>query len=357
VTTLEAADFGVTYNTVCPGYVWTPLVAGQVAAQAAAHGLSEAEVTRRVFLAEQPSRRFAEVTEVAAAVTYLCSAGAGSVHSAKCRDRFVADPGKYTAEAPPLRAEAVAPGATWTCPMHPQLRQPGPGNCPICGMTLKPLVVTKDAAPNAELADFTRRFWIGLVLALPVFVLEMGSPLFELTLMPQATSNWVQLVLATPVVLWAGWPFFARGWHSVLNRSQNMFSLIALGIGVAWVFSVVATVAPGLFPMALRGHDGAVAVYFEAASVVIVLVLLGQMLELRACEQTGGAIRVVLNLAPATARRVGADGTEHEVPLAAVVVGDRLRVRPGEKVPLDGAVLEGASNVDESMVTHPHNRT
>ncbi|MBV1795700.1 heavy metal translocating P-type ATPase [Siccirubricoccus sp. G192] len=276
---------------------------------------------------------------------HFCSAG--------CRTKFVADPGKYLGNREPARrAEPVMPGTTYTCPMHPQIRQAGPGNCPICGMALEPEVPTGEAGPNPELVDFTRRFWIGLALTLPVFVLEMGGHLLGLDhLVGRGTSNWIQLLFGTPVVLWAGWPFFVRGWQSLVNRSLNMFTLIALGTGVAWLFSVVATVAPGVFPPAFRGHDGSVAVYFEAAAVIVVLVLLGQVLELRARERTGGAIRALLDLAPAMARRIGADGSEEEVPLAAVMVGDHLRVRPGDKVPLDGAVLEGGSNLDESLVT------
>ncbi len=273
---------------------------------------------------------------------YFCSAG--------CRTKFQAEPAKYlgdrAAEAP------VRPGAIYTCPMHPQIRQAGPGTCPICGMALEPELPTDETGPNPELVDFTRRFWIGLALTLPVLALEMGGHLLGLDrLIERGTSNWLQLLLATPAVLWAGWPLFVRGWRSVVNRSLNMFTLIALGTGVAWAFSVVATVAPGLFPPAFREPDGSVAVYFEAAAVIIVLVLLGQMLELRARERTGDAIRALLDLAPAMARRIRADGSEEEVPLASVAVGDRLRVRPGDKVPLDGEVLEGASNVDESMVT------
>ncbi len=276
---------------------------------------------------------------------HFCSAG--------CRTKFIAEPGKYLQEHAPLRAETVAPGTIYTCPMHPQIRQPGPGSCPICGMALEPETPSAEAGPNLELVDFTRRFWIGLVLATPVFLLEMGGHLtgmMHLVGGPRI-GNWIQLVLATPVVLWAGWPFFVRGWQSLMNRSLNMFTLIALGTGVAWVFSVVATLAPGIFPAAFRAADGSVAVYFEAAAVIVVLVLLGQVLELRAREQTGGAIRALLDLAPAQARRLRDDGSDEEVPLAAILVGDRLRVRPGDKVPLDGEVLEGASNVDESLVT------
>ncbi|MDB5381194.1 MAG: copper-translocating P-type ATPase, partial [Rhodospirillales bacterium] len=276
---------------------------------------------------------------------HFCSAG--------CRTKFIAEPAKYLEARAPLRAEAVASGAIYTCPMHPQIRQPGPGSCPICGMALEPETPSAEAGPNPELVDFTRRFWIGLVLTAPVFLLEMGGHLtgmMHLVGGPRV-GNWIQLALATPVVLWAGLPFFVRGWQSLVNRSLNMFTLIALGTGVAWVFSVVATLAPGIFPAAFRAADGSVAVYFEAAAVIVVLVLLGQVLELRAREQTGGAIRALLDLAPAMARRLRDDGSDEEVALAAIVVGDRLRVRPGDKVPLDGAVLEGGSNVDESLVT------
>ncbi len=240
----------------------------------------------------------------------------------------------------------------YTCPMHPQIRQPGPGNCPICGMTLEPELVTADTGPSAELIDMQRRFWIGLVLSLPVLALEMGGHLTNLHMLLGAqTSNWVQMVLATPVVLWAGWPFFQRGWQSLVSRHLNMFTLIAMGTGVAWIFSAVATVFPEIFPETVRSNEGAVAVYFEAAAVITVLVLLGQVLELRAREQTGGAIRALLDLAPKMARRMKADGSDEDVGLDVVAVGDRLRVRPGEKVPVDGILLEGRSSVDESMIT------
>ncbi len=236
--------------------------------------------------------------------------------------------------------------------MHPEIRQVGPGACPICGMALEPDVVTADAQPNAELADMVRRFWIGLALALPVFLLEMGGHLFDLHgwIAPQ-TSNWVQLALATPVVLWAGWPFFERGWASVRTGNLNMFTLIAIGTGVAWVYSIVGTIWPGLFPASMRGHGGAVPIYFEAAAVITVLVLLGQVLELRAREQTSGAIRALLDLSPKMARRIKADGTDEDVSLDAVAAGERLRVRPGERVPVDGEIVDGRSAIDESMVT------
>ncbi len=250
--------------------------------------------------------------------------------------------------SPPPPAE----GVIFTCPMHLQIRQVGPGVCPICGMALEPELPAADVAPNPEVADMTRRFWVGLVLAIPVFALEMGGHLTNLhALLGQNWSNWLQLVFATPVVLWAGWPFFVRGWQSLVTRNLNMFTLIAMGIGVAWLYSVIAILLPGMFPPAFRSADGAVAVYFEAAAVITVLVLLGQVLELRAREQTSGAIRALLDLAPKTARRVNGDESEEEVPLDVIAVGDRLRVRPGEKIPVDGELIEGRSAVDESMVT------
>jgi Cu+-exporting ATPase len=236
--------------------------------------------------------------------------------------------------------------------MHPEIRQVGPGSCPICGMALEPDVVTADSGPNPELADMTRRFWIGLALALPVFALEMSSHVVDLHgIIDQTTSNWIQLALATPVVLWAGWPFFVRGAQSLVTRNLNMFTLIAIGTGVAWTYSIVATLFPQIFPAAFRSHGGAVAVYFESAAVITVLVLLGQVLELRARDQTSGAIRALLDLAPKTARRVKDDGNDEDVPLESVAVGDKLRVRPGEKVPVDGQLIEGRSSLDESMVT------
>ncbi|MFQ6242259.1 copper-transporting P-type ATPase [Sinorhizobium meliloti] len=258
--------------------------------------------------------------------------------------------------APPAKAESsrvtLVEGAIYTCPMHPQVRQIGPGNCPICGMSLEPEVVTAGTGPSPELVDMRRRFWIGLALTVPVLLLEMGGHLVDLhMLLDPQTSNWLQLVFATPVVLWAGAPFFKRAWRSIITRHLNMFTLIAMGTGVAWVYSVIATLAPGLFPTTFRSVDGAVPIYFEAAAVITVLVLVGQVLELRAREQTGGAIRALLDLAPKTARRIRNDGTDEDVPLEAVPVGDRLRVRPGEKVPVDGTLVEGRSSVDESMIT------
>jgi P-type Cu+ transporter len=246
------------------------------------------------------------------------------------------------------------PGAEveYTCPMHPQVRQMGPGHCPICGMALEPVVATADAGASPELRDMTRRFWIGTALTLPVFALEMGGHLTNLNhVLGQQLSNWIQLLLGTPVVLWAGWPFFVRAVASVKNRSLNMFSLIALGTGAAWLYSVVGTAAPQLFPPDLRLAGGAVQIYFEAAAVITVLVLLGQVLELRAREKTSGAIKALLGLAPRTAVKVTAGGSDETVQVDAIQVGDLLRVRPGEKVPVDGELVDGKGNVDESMVT------
>ncbi len=268
-----------------------------------------------------------------------------------CRTKFVADPLRYLGATKPA-PQPMPAGTIYTCPMHPEIRQVGPGSCPICGMALEPDIVTADSGPNPELADMTRRFWIGLALALPVLLLEMGGHLsHRLMLFAPQTSNWLQFVFATPVVVWAGWPFFERGWASLKSRNLNMFTLIAIGTGVAWSYSVIATILPDLFPAAMRGADGAVPVYFEAAAVITVLVLLGQVLELRARDQTSGAIKALLKLAPKQATRVTADGRDQVVALDAVVAGDRLRVRPGENVPVDGVVIEGRSTLDESMVT------
>ena len=274
---------------------------------------------------------------------YFCSSG--------CREKFIADAARYL-QAKARAAQPLPAGTIYTCPMHPEIRQPGPGSCPICGMALEPEIVSADTQPNAELADMTRRFWIGLALTLPVFALEMGGHLTVLQRwLGQQTSNWLQLFLATPVVLWVGWPFFERAWASLKTRNLNMFTLIAMGTGVAWVYSVIGTLWPGLFPPSMRGHGGSVAIYFEAAAVITVLVLLGQVLELRAREQTSGAIRALLDLSPKMARRIRPDGTDEDMSLDQVVVGDRLRVRPGERVPVDGEIVEGRSAIDESMVT------
>jgi P-type Cu+ transporter len=311
--------------------------------------------------------------------------------SVSCREKFVTDPKRYAGPSPSaaspasadeavytcpmhpeirqrgpgscpkcgMALERVAPGpprprTRWTCPMHPQIVRDEPGSCPICGMALEPMAVTAEAGPDPELVDMTRRFWIGLLLTLPLLVFVMGDMLPGAPLRHLIAGRalaWLQLILATPVVLWAGLPFFERGWASIVNRSLNMFTLIAIGTGTAYVFSVVGTIAPGLFPQSFRTHGGEIGLYFEAAAVIIVLVLLGQVLELRARSQTSSAIRALLGLAPPTARRIKADGTEDDVPLEAVRVGDQLRVRPGEKIPVDGVVLEGASAVDESMIT------
>lgn len=273
---------------------------------------------------------------------HFCSAG--------CLAKFTADPAKYLSTTP--RPEPVAaPGAMWICPMHHEIRQQGPGTCPICGMALEPEEPSLDDAPNPELVDFTKRWWVSAALAVPLLILTMGTEFLRLHLVDPAYSPWIQLALTAPIVMWAGWPFFTRGWTSIVTRKLNMFTLIAIGVGAAFLYSVVATFAPGLFPATFRMHGGMVPVYYEAAGVVVALVLLGQVLELRARAATGKAIRALLNLAPKTARRINADGTETEIPLSDVHTSDRLRVRPGEAVPVDGVVIEGRSSVDESMLT------
>ncbi|MCM0018568.1 MAG: heavy metal translocating P-type ATPase [Tagaea sp.] len=273
--------------------------------------------------------------------------------SLSCKSKFDSNPSKYTAPArKDGSTQPAAVHAVYTCPMHPQVRRDGPGSCPICGMALEPLVPDGGAGPSLELKDFTRRFWIGTAMTVPVVLLEAGGHLANLhQTLGQQNGNYLQALFGTPVVLWAGWPLLTRGWQSVALRSLNMFTLIAMGIGIALIYSLVATFAPGVFPEALRGSEGAVAVYFEAASVITVLVLLGQVLELRARETTSGAIRALLDLAPKTARKIAPDGSETEVLVDEIAVGDRFRVRPGEKVPVDGTVVEGRSAVDESMVT------
>ena len=313
--------------------------------QAPSGGIGEATARARSGLRHERPSRQRQAPRRIPAVTPIISVARGAKPNSSRTLRPI------SARSQNLR-HPVPEGAIYTCPMHPEIRQTGPGNCPICGMALEPEVASADAGPNPELADMTRRFWIALALSLPVVVLEMGGHLFNLhMLISQMTSNWVQFVLATPVVLWAGWPFFERGAKSLVTRNLNMFTLIAMGTGVAWAYSVVATLAPGLFPQAFRGADGSVAIYFEAAAVITVLVLLGQVLELRAREQTSNAIKALLGLAPKTARRLRGDNTDEEVPLDAIAVGDRLRVRPGEKVPVDGAILEGRATIDESLVT------
>jgi Cu+-exporting ATPase len=313
--------------------------------------------------ADTPHRLMHEGAEVV-----FCSAG--------CKSKFEANPSAYTARAGTAGTHEVdtlghsgheagrhnhanatspktaAPGSQWTCPMHPEIVRDGPGACPICGMALEPMTPGADDGPNPELQYMQRRLLVGVILSLPLLIIEMGGHVFDVArFIPPALNPWLQMALSTPVVLWAGWPFFERGAASVVNRSLNMFSLIALGTGFAWLYSMVATLAPSLFPPELRSEHGTVAVYFEAAAVITTLVLLGQVLELRARERTGGAIRALLDLAPKTARRIKADGSDEEVALADIVQGDKLRVRPGEKVPTDGTVVDGRSSIDESMVT------
>ena len=272
---------------------------------------------------------------------YFCSTG--------CRDKFRASPASYLNLEPAASAEPVAPGAIYTCPMHPEIRRPAPGSCPICGMGLEPLMASLDDEENPELRDFRQRFWWTLPLSAAVFLLAMfGHMLFASGLPYQ---NWIELALSTPVVLWAGWPFFKRFAQSIRHRSPNMWTLIGSGVGAAYCYSVVATLAPDLFPPTFATHAGRVGVYYEAAAVIVSLTLLGQILELRARSQTSAAIKSLLGLAPKTARRIRPDGIEEDVPLTHIHVGDALRVRPGEKVPVDGTVAEGESAVDESMLT------
>ncbi|MBI1180063.1 MAG: heavy metal translocating P-type ATPase [Alphaproteobacteria bacterium] len=272
---------------------------------------------------------------------HFCSKG--------CRDKFVADPEKYLT---PREPEKAIEGAVYTCPMHPEVHQIGPGDCPICGMALEPMTVSAVPGKSAELSDMARRFWIGLVLTLPLFVTEMGGHLFGWEGVTDGpAAGWIQFALATPVVFWSGAPFFKRGWKSLVTRNLNMFTLISLGTGIAWLYSTVALLVPGAFPATFRGPDGAVPLYFEASATIIVLVLVGQVLELRARERTSGAIRALLDLSPRKARRLLADGGDEEIDIDQVTVGDRLRIRPGEKVPVDGTVEDGRSAIDESMIT------
>ena len=273
--------------------------------------------------------------------------------SASCLNKFAAAPEIYLEGTPPQQP-AAATSTEYTCPMHPEIIQDGPGDCSVCGMALEPMGISLDSGPNPEFVDMTQRFRIGLVLALPVLVLEMGGhiPGFDLMeAIPQAVSNWIQFILATPVTLWCGLPFFQRGWASLVTRNLNMFTLIAMGTGTAYAYSVLAILVPGIFPETFRAPDGTVAVYFEAAAVIIVLVLLGQVLELKAREGTGQALKALLQLAPQTAIRIDTDIGDEEIPLEAVLAGDRLRVRPGSKIPVDGEILDGHSAVDESMIT------
>src|SRR3989449_10474036 len=274
--------------------------------------------------------------------------------SQHCLDKFASEPERYAkASGKPAPLPGATPAAIYTCPMHPEIRQAGPGNCPKCGMALETVAPSADDQPNTELLDMARRFWIGLALTVPVLGLAMAEhlPGLHVALPNPKFSGWIQFVLGVPVVLWAAWPFFVRGWNSLASRSLNMYTLIALGIGVAFAYSVVAFFLPGFFPPAFRGASGEVGLYFEAAAVISVLVLLGEVLQLRARESTSGAFLALLRLAPATAARVRADGSDEEVRLDQVKEGDRLRVRPGDKIPVDGEVLEGHSSVDESLVT------
>lgn len=278
-------------------------------------------------------------------VHYFCSEG--------CEAKFTADPDKYLGPSEP--AEPMPEGTMFTCPMHPEIIQDGPGNCPKCGMALEPMgIPTEDTGPNPELVDFRCRFWIGAVFTVPLLVLSMGPFVglgFIRDLIGEKLTLWIELLLGTPVIVWAGWPFFVRGVQSIINKSLNMFTLIGMGVGAAYIFSVVAVFFPDIFPDGFRNADGHVGVYFEAGAVIVVLVLLGQVMELGARERTGSAIRALLDLAAKTARVIRSDGSEHEIPLEDVVVGDRLRVRPGDKIPVDGVVVDGRSSIDESMIS------
>lgn len=273
---------------------------------------------------------------------YFCSAG--------CLEKFKGDPDRYLNPGEAAASIDAPEGTIWTCPMHPEIRRDLPGSCPICGMALEPLEPTAEEQANPELIDMSRRFWVSAALTFPILILAMGGEIFRIELLPMRASVWVQLMLSTPVVLWGGWPFFERMWASLKTRNLNMFTLIGLGVGAAYGYSLVAAFAPGIFPPSLRTMGGMVPVYFEAAAVITTLVLLGQVLELRARAATGKAIRALLGLAPKTARRV-VEGREEDVPLTEVHVGDVLRIRPGEKIPVDGVVVEGRSSVDESMIT------
>lgn len=306
------------------------------------HGGAAAPVIDPVCGMTVDPAKTAHHAEHAGHAYHFCSAG--------CRTKFIANPDAYLSGKP--RPEPMAtPGAMWTCPMHPEIRQEGPGTCPICGMALEPEEPSLDDAPNPELVDFTRRLWVAGVLTIPLLVVSMFAEMLGLHVVSPAASPWIQLALTAPIVLWAGAPFFVRGWQSLRTRHLNMFTLIAIGVGAAFLYSLVATLAPGIFPDTFRTHGGMVPVYYEAAGVVVALVLLGQVLELRARAATGRAIRALMDLAPKTARRLRSDGSEEEVGLADVAAGDRLRVRPGEAIPVDGVVVEGRSSVDESMLT------
>jgi len=285
---------------------------------------------------------------------FFCSLG--------CGERFKADPERFLNQPAESATDSMIKIGThspradtkYTCPMHPEINRDAPGSCPICGMALEPRIMTLDEETNPELVAMTRRFWVSVALTVPLFGIAMseflpGNPIERIASM--RVLVWIELTLATPVVVWGGWPFFVRFWQSIVNRSLNMFTLIGLGVAVAYIYSVIAALLPQIFPASFRDQMGSVPVYFEAAAVITALVLLGQVLELKARSATGTAIKALLGLAPKTARRVRDDGSEHDVSLDEVRVGDRLRVRPGEKIPVDGVVMEGTSSVDESMVT------
>ena len=273
--------------------------------------------------------------------------------SAHCQTKFEADPCHYLhkADTTPIKSQPKRVGVIWTCPMHPQIRQDHPGSCPICGMALEPEEPSDADTPNPELVDFSKRLWGASILAVPLVIIAMAADMGGLAFLDGGLTNWIQLALTAPIVLWAGWPFLERGWMSLRTRHLNMFTLIMLGVGAGFLYSIAATVAPGLFPAAFRMHDGSVPVYYEAAGVIVALVLAGQVLELRARARTSRAIRALLDLAPKIAHRVGALDREDDVPLAQIVPGNRLRIRPGESIPVDGTVMDGRSSVDEAMLT------
>ena len=354
----KPAGDAVVRDPVC-GMIVDP-AAGKPTARYEGHAYHFCSETCRAKFTKQPDA-YVEATDPvcgmkvdrASAQHFLRHEGKGQYFcSAACKGKFEAEPQKFLGDRP--TPAAMPKGTQYTCPMHPEIVRDAPGSCPICGMALEPMgVPTGDEGPNPELVDFTRRFWVSAVLSIPLLVITMG-PMLSLPVrdwIGERTAVWLEFVLATPVVLWAAIPFFKRGWDSIVNRSPNMWTLISIGVGAAYAYSVVATLFPDMFPHSFRGHGGAVPVYFEAAAVIVALVFLGQVLELRARERTGSAIRALLDLAPKTARRIAPDGSENDVPLDAVKTGDRLRVRPGDSVPVDGIVIEGRSSVDESMIT------
>jgi Cu+-exporting ATPase len=325
------------------------------------HGHHQRTAPKRLGLAPEPTERDPVCGMMVPANAPLRSTFEGKTYvfcNPSCLKRFEANPRSFVEASGPSKAEAEPPapaGVTeWTCPMHPEIVRDKPGSCPICGMALEPRQISLEVEENPELRQMTRRFWVGVALSAPLVLVAMAHLIPSdavHTLVASPLRPWLELVLATPVVLWGGWPFFERAVASVVRRSLNMFTLIGLGVAVAYGYSLVATVAPGVFPASMRGADGRPGLYFEAAGVIVTLVLLGQVMELRARSRTGAAIRALLGLAPKLARRIRPDGTDEDIPLADVHPGDRLRVRPGEKIPVDGAVLEGRGAVDESMIT------